>query len=104
MRVTDETVFNLLNDHAMVDLFGTSQELREIRSQIDKLGDFDKLQKRYDKIINRVSWLRTARDTTITIIHEDNTQSIMNRLQYEREKGNITPKDEQMIKFARLEK
>lgn len=104
MRATDEIVFNLLNDHAMVDLFGTSQELKEIRSQIDELGDFDKLQKRYDKIISRISWLRTARDTTITIIHEDNSETIMNRLAYERQKGNITPQDEQMIKFAHLEK
>lgn len=104
MRVTDEIVYNLLSDHALVDLFGTTQELNEIRSQIDRIGDFDKLQKRYDKIVNRISWLRTARDTTITIIHEDNTQSIMNRLAYERQKGNITPKDEQMIKFANLQK
>ena len=102
MRVTDETVYNLLSSHSIAEMFEQAKEMQEIRSQIDQICDFEKLEKRYSKISDRVCWLRTARDTTITIVHEDNTETIMNRLEYEREKGRISHKDEQIIEFAIL--
>lgn len=102
MRVSDETVYNLLSDHALADLFGTTQQLREIRAQIDAIGDFEKLEKRYEKLVHRICHLRSARDTTITIIHEGGSETIMNRLEYDRERGWVTDKDERLIKMARL--
>ena len=97
MRVNDETVFELFGDYVLADLFGTTQQMMEAKSRVEAIGSFDKLEARYDKISRRIQWLRTARDTTITIIELDNSETIMNRLEYEREKRNLTEKDERLI-------
>lgn len=102
MRVTDETVYNLFSDYDLVDFFGTTDQLKEAREKIDAIGDFDKLRVRYDKMSDRIAWLRRATEYDVTIEEEDGSTWKENCLAWHRRYGRIDARDDRLMKMARI--
>ena len=86
-------LYNLFQDLEIAEMFEHHEEHQNLRAQIEKLGKFEQRQRKFEKDRDRVSWLRRANETTITIEELDGTETIQNRLEYEIQAGKVKTTD-----------
>jgi len=104
MRVTDEILYNIFNEYDRECWFSTPCQAALVREKIDALGNFDKLYARYNKLTDRICWLRRCTEYDVTVIEEDGRIWYENRVDSARRWGQISDKDEKIIKMAGISK